>query len=333
MADGTGYNRNLPANFMQSIDRPTVSVVTPSFNQGPYIPSTIRSVVTQDYPDIEYLVMDAASTDNTLDVLRQYTSQYPAKMRYVSEKDRGQAHALNKAVAQTRGSIIGWLNSDDTYEPGAISAAVEFFAQHPNVDLVYGNANFVDVNDEFITRCAHVEPFDWHRFVHYTDFIVQPAAFFTRRAFEAVGGADESMHYAMDYDLFLKMASKFKVGYMPRVLANFKWIGANKSALGGWTHLDETARATAPFGGHGLPAYMRLAAVFLEMRLAAGDVRHAKIGSAARHLAKGAAGVLESPRTWRSLLSPACWRVILTGQVLRHRVRQISRRSDKRSTS
>ncbi len=318
---------------MQSIDRPTVSVVTPSLNQGRHIPSTIRSVVTQDNRDIEYLVMDGASTDNTLEVLRDFASQYPAKMRYVSEKDRGQAHALNKAIAQTRGSIIGWLNSDDTYEPGAVSAAVEFFAQHADVDLVYGDANFVDVNDQFITRCAHIEPFNWHRLVHYTDFIVQPAAFFTRRAFEAVGGADESMHYAMDYDLFLKMAAKFKVEYLPRVLANFKWIGENKSALGGWTHLDETIRATAPFGGRGLPAYMRLAAMFLEMRLAAGDAGQAKIGSAAGHLAKGAIGVLESPRVWRSLMSPACWRVIWTGQVLRHRVRQISRRSDKRSTS
>jgi len=318
---------------MESTDRPTVSVVTPSLNQGRYISSTIRSVVTQDYPDIEYLVMDAASTDNTLTVLEQYAAQFPGKLRYVSEKDRGQAHALNKAVAQTRGSIIGWLNSDDTYEPGAVRTAVEFFAQHPDVDLVYGNANFVDVNDEFITPCAHVEPFDWHRLVHYTDFIVQPAAFFTRRAFEAVGGADESMHYAMDYDLFLKMAAKFKVAYLPRVLANFKWIGQNKSALGGWTHLDETVRATEPFGGRGLPAYMRLAAMFLEMRLAAGDVRQGKVFSAAGHLAKGAAGILESPRTWRSLMSPACWKVTWTGQVLRHRVRRISRRSDKRSTS
>ena len=306
-------------------DRPTVSVVTPSFNQGRYIPSTIRSVVTQDYPDIEYLVMDAASTDNTLDVLKQSAAEFPRIMRYVSEKDRGQAHALNKAVAQTSGKIVGWLNSDDTYEPGAVRTAAEFFERHPDVDLVYGNANFVDANDQFIAHCAHVEPFSWHRLVNYTDFIVQPATFFTRRAFEAVGGADESLHYAMDYDLFLKMAAKFKVAYLPRVMANFKWFGENKSALGGWDHLDETRRVTEPYGGRGLPAYMRLAAMFLEARLAVGDARQARLGSAGKHLAKGAGLVLSSPRVWRSLMSPACWRVMWTGQVLRHRVRKLRR--------
>ena len=178
--------------------------------------------------------MDSASTDGTVELLQRYVDSHPGRMRFVSEQDRGQAHALNKAVAQTRGEIIGWLNSDDTYEPGAISAAVEYFQQHPDVDLVYGDANFVDSTDRVITRCAHVEPYDWHRLVHYTDFIVQPAAFFTRRAFEAVGGGDESLLYTMDYDLFLKIASRFKVAYLPRVLANFKWWGQNKSATGGW---------------------------------------------------------------------------------------------------
>jgi glycosyltransferase involved in cell wall biosynthesis len=318
---------------MECTDRPTVSVITPSLNQGRYISSTIRSVLSQDFPRLEYLVVDAASTDNTLDVLKQYEAQFPGIMRYVSEKDRGQANALNKGVAHTHGRIIGWLNSDDTYEPGAVAAAVDFFQQHPDVDLLYGDANFVDANDQFITRCAHVEPFDWHRLVHYTDFIVQPAAFFTRAAFEAVGGADESLHFALDYDLFLKMAAKFKVAYLPRVLANYKWCGQNKSALGGWAHLEEARRATEAFGGHGLPAYMRLAAMFLEMRLAAGDVRQGRVGSAAKHLAAGTAGVLASPRTWRSLVSPACWKVIWTGQILRHRVRRISRRFDTRSMS
>src|SRR3954447_22352897 len=163
---------------MLSDPRPTVSVVTPSFNQGEYIESTIRSVLGQDYPNVEYLIMDSASTDSTLEVLSKYSREHPQRMRFVSEKDRGQSHALNKAISQTRGEIIGWLNSDDTYEPGAIAVAVDFFQHHPDVDLVYGNANFVDPHDRVLARCAHIEPFNWHRFVHYTDFIVQPAAFF-----------------------------------------------------------------------------------------------------------------------------------------------------------
>jgi glycosyltransferase involved in cell wall biosynthesis len=295
----------------------TVSVVTPSYNQGPYIQSTIRSVVSQDYPGIEYLIMDAASTDNTLELLRKYSAQYPHIMRFVSEKDRGQTHALNKAVAQTRGQIIGWLNSDDTFEPGAVSAAVEFFAAHPDVDLLYGDANFTDPHDRIIAPCAHIEPYNWHRFVHYTDFIVQPAAFFTRRAFEAVGGGDESLHYAMDYDLFLKMAAKFKVAYLPRVLANYKWFGENKTAVGGWDRLHEIERIASAFGSRGLPAYTRIEAAFLDLRLAIGEAGHLRPIKALKFLADGVGQVIASPRVWKSLASPACWRVMWTGQKLR----------------
>ena len=97
---------------------PCVSIVTPSLNQRGYIESTVRSVLTQDYPNLEYLIMDSASTDGTVELLQRYAESHPTKMRFVSEQDRGQAHALNKAVAQTRGQIIGWLNSDDTFEPG-----------------------------------------------------------------------------------------------------------------------------------------------------------------------------------------------------------------------
>lgn len=300
---------------------PTVSIVTPSYNHGPYIGHTIKSVLGQDYPLIEHLVMDAASTDGTIDVLRQFAADHPRRFRFASEKDRGQSHALNKGVAQTSGEIVGWLNSDDTFEPGALTTAVEFFAKNPDVDLVYGDANFIDAAGNFIARCAHVEPFDWHRLVHYTDFIVQPASFFTRRAFEAVGGADESLHFTMDYDLFLKMASKFKVAYLPRVLANFRWLGGNKSAVGGRTRLDELERLTRPFGARGLPAYMRIEAAFLDLREALAAARQAHFIRATKHLASSAARVIGSPRVLASLASPSCWRVMWTGQVLRHRQR------------
>ncbi len=302
---------------------PRVSVVTPSYNQGRTIEATVRSVLAQDYPAIEHLVMDAASTDGTVAVLRRLAAQHPGRVRFVSEADRGQTHALNKAVAQTSGDVIGWLNSDDTFAPGAVRAAVEFFGEHPDVDLLYGDANFIDAADRHIARCAHVEPFDFNRLVHYTDFIVQPAAFFTRRAFGAVGGGDESLHYAMDYDLFLKIASRFGVAYLPRVLANYKWSGRNKSAVGGYQRLAEIRQITAAFGCRGLPAYTRLEAAFLGLRVAVGDVRRGRPVDAARHLAGGARHVITSPRAWRSLSSPACWRVMWTGQVLRRRSRRV----------
>jgi glycosyltransferase involved in cell wall biosynthesis len=293
-----------------------VSIVVPSLNQGAYIESTLRSVLTQDYPNLEVLIMDSASTDSTLDVLARYAASHPDRLRFVSEPDRGQAHALNKGVAQTSGQIIGWLNSDDIYEPGAISAVVEFFQQHQDVDLVYGDANFVGTDNRVITRCAHVEPYDWDRLVHYTDFIVQPAAFFTRRAFEAVGGGDESLKYTMDYDLFLKIASRFKVAYMPRLMANFKWWGQNKSATGGWKRLEEIERITAAFGARGLPAYTRIEAAFLHYRCAVSEARQARLRQAIGHLNAGTRRVL-CAKALRSLTSPSCWRVMWTGQVLR----------------
>ena len=296
---------------------PIVSIITPSFNQGPYIERTIRSVLTQDYPHIEYFVADGGSTDGTLEILHRYAKEYPNQFRYVSEKDRGQSHALNKGIAATTGSIIGWMNSDDTFESGAVSTAVEFFNSHPDHDMVYGDANFIDVNDRLLGKCAHIEPFNFHRLVHYTDFIVQPASFFTRKAFEAVGGADESLHFTMDYDLFLKIGSKFKVQYIPKTLANFRWLGQNKSATGGHTRLDEIIRLTKPFGARGLPAYTRLEAAFLEMRLAFADVKKLQPVSMMKHLGRATRETAFSPRVWRSLVSPACWRVMYTGQVLR----------------
>jgi glycosyltransferase involved in cell wall biosynthesis len=303
--------------------RPTVSIVTPSFNQGRYIARTIDSVLSQDYPLLEYLVMDGGSNDETPRLLERSAAQSPKRMRFVSEKDRGQTHALNKAVAQTTGKIIGWLNSDDTFHPRAVSNAVRFFEQNPDVDLVYGNADFTDPYDRFIARCAHVEPFDWQRLVHYTDFIVQPAAFFTRRAFEAVGGADESLCYAMDYDLFLKIAARFKVAHLPDVLASYRWSGENKTAVGEWARLEEIERVTAAFGACGLPAYTRIEAAFLGLRLALREARRGRINKSAHHLAAGAQAVFSSPRTWRSLASPACWKVMWTGQILRRREREL----------
>src|SRR4051794_30278791 len=120
--------------------QPTVSIVTPSFNQAEYIEATIQSVLSQNYPAIEYQVMDGGSTDGTVDVLRRHEK----RLRWVSQRDEGQTDAINKGFAQTSGEILGWLNSDDTYAPGSIAAAVKFLLDNPSVALVYGDADFID---------------------------------------------------------------------------------------------------------------------------------------------------------------------------------------------
>jgi hypothetical protein len=289
---------------------PLVSIITPSYNQGTFIEATILSVLEQDYSNLEYLVVDGASADETQEILRRYRG----RLRWISEPDEGQAHAINKGFARTRGEILGWLNSDDTYLPGAISTAVEYLVAHPDVMLVYGDANFMDAGGVVIGLCAHVEPFDLNRLIHYSDFIVQPAAFFRRSAFEAVGGLDESLHWAMDYDLWLKISQRYQVAYLPRPMANSRWFGGNKTAIGGRTRLDEIEKVASRHGGRGLPAYFCLEAVALNGQEAWHAARRLDVGRASTCLVRAMAALISSKQAMRSLVSPRTWRVIGTRQ-------------------
>ena len=296
---------------------PPVAIVTPSYNTGPFVGAAVKSVLDQDHLRVDYVVMDGGSTDNTVDVLRSFGP----RLRWVSRRDRGQSDAINRGFAQTTGDVLGWLNSDDTYARGALRAAAEFFAAHPDVEMVYGDADFIDARGERIGRCAHVEPtFSRRRLLHYCDFIVQPAAFFRRGAFEAVGGLDPTLNWAMDYDLWLKFAeARFKVAYLPRVLANYRWLGDSKSAAGGWGRLREIDLVARRHGARRTPAYFRLERVNLHLAEARSALRHGAVGSAVASFARAAGNLVTSPRAVWSLLSPRTWRVIYTGQVLRKR--------------
>lgn len=295
----------------------SVAIVTPSYNTGRHVGAAIRSVFEQDHPRVDYVVMDGGSTDGTVDVLQSFGP----KLRWVSERDRGQSDAINRGFAQTTGEVLGWLNSDDAYAPGALRAVAEYLGQHRDVAMVYGDADFIDAGGNRIGRCAHVEPtFRRRRLLHYSDFIVQPAAFFRRSAFDAVGGLDPSLNWAMDYDLWLKFAAAgFKVAYLPRVLANYRWLGGSKSAAGGWGRLSEIDTVARRHGARRTPAYFRLERVNLHLTEGRQALRHRDFGSAADSIARAAGNLVSSPRAMWSLLSPQTWRVIYTGQVLRKR--------------
>ena len=296
---------------------PAFAIVTPSYNTGAHVGAAVRSVLEQDYPHVDYFVMDGGSTDNTVEVLKSFGP----RLRWVSQRDRGQADAINRGFAQTSGDVLGWLNSDDTYAPGALRAAAEFLGANPDVAMVYGDADFIDAAENRIGRCAHVEPvFSRRRLLRYSDFIVQPAAFFRRGAFDAVGGLDPSLNWAMDYDLWLKFAAAgFKVAYLPRVLANYRWLGDSKSAAGGWGRLNEIDKVASHHGARRTPAYFRLERVNLHLSEGRAALRLGDVGSAAASLARATGNLLSSPRAMCSLLSPRTWRVIYTGQVLRSR--------------
>jgi len=202
---------------MPGAQGPLVSIVTPSYNQGRYLPETIESVLSQDYPNLEYVVMDGGSTDDTVGILQDY-SHRDARMRFVSEPDRGQSHALNKALRLARGEIVGWLNSDDTYRPGAVSLAVEALREHPDWALVYGNADYINEFSQVIDRYPVASCSDG--MLYRVNTICQPAAFFRRSAARRLGGVDESLHFCMDYDLWIRMAQRYPIGYVRRTLAS-----------------------------------------------------------------------------------------------------------------
>jgi len=191
-------------------------------------------------------------------------------------------------------------------------------AANADVALVYGNANFIDARGKLIGPCVHIEPYNQRRLFRYTDFIVQPAAFFRREAFEAVGGIDANLHWAMDYDLWLKIAKRFQVAYLPRLLANFRWLRGNKTATGGFGRLDEIEKILAQHG-MGLPAYNRLERINLHVEAAKQSLGEGHLGSAIGSLAAATGNTLRSPRAMLSLLQPLTWKIIWTGQVLRKR--------------
>jgi glycosyltransferase involved in cell wall biosynthesis len=200
-----------------------VSVVTPSFNSGRFLDETVRSVLDQDYADVEYLVMDGGSSDGTLEVLKEYKD----RLRYVSQPDDGQAAAVNGGFALTSGGIIAFLNADDTYLPGAISAAVQAFAEHPGAGVVYGDA--LHVGEDGASLGAYpVEPFDAANLSRRC-FICQPAAFFRRDVFLAAGGLDASLRFALDYDLWIRMAQLAPMVKIDRPLATLRLHGQAKT--------------------------------------------------------------------------------------------------------
>jgi glycosyltransferase involved in cell wall biosynthesis len=184
---------------MDSAMLPLVSIVTPSFNQGRFLRRTIDSVLSQDYPHIEYLVFDGGSTDQSLDILKSYGKRF----FWLSQKDRGQSDAINQGLRRAHGDILAYLNSDDVLLPGAVAAIVAHFRRQPDVDVVYGNAYHIDENDLVLGEYS-TAPFDFERLLQ-SCFICQPAAFWRRRVIDRVGLFDDSLHWAMDYEYWLRL--------------------------------------------------------------------------------------------------------------------------------
>jgi glycosyltransferase involved in cell wall biosynthesis len=223
---------------------PRIALVTPSFEQGRFLERTIRSVLQQRYPALEYVIEDGGSTDDSVEVIRRYADRLRA---WRSEPDDGQADAINRGFAQTSGELMGWLNSDDVLLPGSLAYVSAFFANHPDADVLYGNRLLIDEDDQEIG--AWLLPAHDDRVLRVTDFVPQETLFWRRSAWEAAGGAlDVAFDYALDWDLLLRFQrAGSRIVHVPRFLGAFR-VHDNQKRLEleevGLTEIAELRRRT-----------------------------------------------------------------------------------------
>lgn len=206
-------------------EQPLVSIVTPSFNQGAFLGSAMESVLTQDYPNVEYIVIDGGSSDESAAIIKR---QQRKLAFWVSQPDRGQADAINKGFEKAKGKYMAWLNADDRLKPGAVRAAVEFLEAHPQVGMVYGDADFIDANGRVIGRFAARQT-DYARLLQGYVHIPQQAAFWRAALWWQAGPLDQNLNFAMDYDLWVRLAKISKLHYHPQPWAEFRLHADSKT--------------------------------------------------------------------------------------------------------
>jgi len=202
-----------------SQEPPLVSIITPSFNQARYLETTIKSVLEQDHPRLEYIIVDGGSTDGSVDIIKKYAGQLAW---WVSEKDKGQTDAINKGFARANGEVLAWINSDDTYNARAVSSAVKYLTEHPQAALVYADCNFINAAGQVIGKFNSAQT-NYRRLRQGYVHIPQQTVFFRAEYWRDVGPLDPSFYFAMDYDLWTRIAAKAVLKYLPgQTWANFR---------------------------------------------------------------------------------------------------------------
>ncbi len=219
-----------------SKEYPLISIITPSFNQGRFIRETIESVLSQDYPAIEYIIIDGGSSDETLMILQEYGD----RITWISEPDDGQADAVNKGVNLAHGEFIGWINSDDIYEPNIFSVVINTFKLHPDANVVYGDAWHISEYGKIIEKYP-TERFNYSRLAE-TCYICQPAVFMSRQFFVDAGLLRKDLNLCMDYEFWIRLGRIGMFHYVPRVFASSRIYQTNKT----FSRSDEVFQEVIP---------------------------------------------------------------------------------------
>ncbi|HEX3968961.1 MAG TPA: glycosyltransferase family 2 protein [Edaphobacter sp.] len=248
---------------------PSISVVTPSFNQARFIGEALSSVRSQHYKKYEHLVIDGMSTDGTVAILQNWNAD---EMSWVSERDSGQSEALNKGFRRATGDIIGWLNSDDRYRPSCFEYVAHTFQTYPEVDVIYGDYLVVDESGETIAIRREIDFSAFILHYHRVLYIPTTTTFFRRRIFDEENWLDEKLHYAMDLEFFIRLSQRgYRFMHIPRLLADFRLQPNSKtcSAAGKQrTEHQKIVLAAAP-GLRGLRSPQLRAMVLSMLRLLA----------------------------------------------------------------
>lgn len=204
--------------------QPRITIITPSYNQGQYIEETILSVINQDYANLEYIIIDGGSTDNTVDIIKKYADRITY---WVSEKDTGQSNAINKGFRKATGDIINWINSDDQLMPGALQKVAASFLQHPDVIMVHGRIEYFGETDPYYSRNLPKKDLTTRYAAHIC--MPQPACFYKKKLIDEQGLLDESLHFSMDTDLFIRAGLHYSIFQSEDILARFRLHANSKS--------------------------------------------------------------------------------------------------------
>ncbi len=240
----TEESPQLPDSMPDGRPWPRVSIVTPSYNQGEFIEETIRSVLLQGYPDLEYIIIDGGSTDGSVDIIRKYE---PWLTYWVSEPDQGQADAINKGFRHSTGELLAWLNSDDVYiDRCAIARIVELSCKYPQADIITGGGLIINEESQWIQVIATQRKDQCYKHLRYRDTILQPSTFFKVRVFRTVG-IDTSLSYAFDWDFFIRASHKFNILPIDHIIAGYRMYGSNKTAAGGAKRAAELLEVTSRY--------------------------------------------------------------------------------------